>query len=200
MNIVIRIASPDDAAALSGIYRPYVEGETVTLEYIAPAAEEFAGRIRDTLAEFPYLVCEADGVPVGYAYAHRYKQRFGYRYCAELSIYLDKRYHRCGIGGRLYRALIELLSRMGYKNLYATVTDPNPASVGLHENFGFREVGRERLAGYKFGTWHDVMLLQRLIDSHEETKDETKWNDRPLRFDELDKRTVDEILTNASSK
>lgn len=65
---------------------------------------------------------------VGYSYAHRYKERFGYRFCAELTVYLKEGFGKKRLGTRLYSAVIELLGLMGYRNLYGIVTDPNPAA------------------------------------------------------------------------
>ena len=86
--IKFRPVKPCDAAALVEIYRPYVEVRTASLEYDTPSVAEFTRRIETISAEFPYIVCELDGRIIGYAYAHRYKERFGYRFCAELTIYL----------------------------------------------------------------------------------------------------------------
>ena len=179
------------------ISRPYVEHATVTLEHDVPTLDEFCGRIREVSEEFPWLVCEMDGVIVGYAYAHRYKVRFGYRFCAELSVYIDENCRAMGLGRRLYGALIELLTRMGYKNLYGIVTDPNPASFALHEAMGFFESGREHLAGNKFGDWHDVVHFERIIGPHEVTADPAHWRDCPKSFDELG-QAADEILQHFS--
>ena len=185
MSVVLRRAALTDAAALLEIYRPYVENTSVTLEYDVPAVEEFAGRIREFTEDFPYLVCEVDGEIAGYAYAHRYKVRFGYRFCAELSVYIREDMRGHGLGRRLYGALIELLTMMGYKNLYGIVTNPNPPSFALHEAMGFREAGREHLAGFKRGEWRDVVLFERYIGGHENAADTAHWRDCPLRFDEL---------------
>ena len=182
MSVILRQVRESDAAALSEIYRPYVENNTATLEYDPPSAEEFADRIREISAEFPYIVCEYDGETVGYAYAHRYKARFGYRFCAELSVYIREDYRRLGLGKRMYRALIELLTRMGYTNLYGTVTDPNPGSFALHLEFGFYETGREHSAGVKFGEWHDVVIFEKLVGTHERLAD---FRERPLTIGEL---------------
>jgi phosphinothricin acetyltransferase len=46
--------------------------------------------------------------------------------------------------------------RQGFRNLYAGITLPNEASVGLHEALGFRPVGVYGNVGYKLGRWHDV--------------------------------------------
>lgn len=170
--MLLRPANEEDAASLVEIYRPYVEVETASLEYDTPSIEEFSQRIRSISADFPYIVCEENGFPVGYAYAHRYKERFGYRFCAELTVYVKKGNSGRGIGSMLYSALTELLEMMGYLNLYAVVTDPNPGSTALHRSFGFTETGREHIAGVKFGKWYDVMLFEKLIGTHEDLTNE----------------------------
>ena len=100
-------------------------------------------------------------------------------------IYILPEYRGKGLGRRLYGALIELLAMMGYRNLYGIVTNPNPPSFALHTAMGFRETGREHLAGFKRGEWRDVVLFERHIGGHENTADTAHWRDCPLRFDEL---------------
>ena len=58
MSYVLRVARPEDAAALLEIYAPYVTDTAITFEYDIPSTEEFAGRIAQTLARYPYLVAE----------------------------------------------------------------------------------------------------------------------------------------------
>jgi len=43
----------------------------------------------------------------------------------------------------------------------------NPASIRLHEKFGFRHAGRLQSVGFKFERWLDTILMQRsrVIDS-----------------------------------
>lgn len=192
MELSLRSASVDDTDTLLAIYRPYVERSSATLEDDVPTREEFAERIRGTLAEFPYIVCEKDGKVVGYAYAHKYKQRIGYRFCAELSVYVAEDCRGAGVGRRLYGALIELLENMRYTNLYGIVTDPNPGSFALHAAFGFRETGREHLSGVKFGEWHDVVLFEKLIAPHEPLTDDP--HRMPLTISDLGQDRFAEIL------
>ena len=86
-KFVIRKATENDAESLLKIYEPYITNTTITFEYDVPTAEAFADRIRETAAAFPYLVCECDGVIMGYAYAHRIRERAAYDWDAELSIW-----------------------------------------------------------------------------------------------------------------
>ena len=193
MDITLRLAAPSDAAKLIEIYRPYVEKTTVTFEYDTPSEDEFAARIRAFSAEFPFIVCEIDGEIVGYAYAHKYGERFSFRYSAELSVYAAESHCGKGIGRVLYGALIELLGAQGYKNLYALVAAPNPASFALHKAFGFREVGRANGVGYKFGKWIDLVTLERIVGEKNEVRDSAKWRECPLTTAELGDKT-NEIL------
>ena len=164
----------------------YVEIGTASLEYDTPLVEEFGRRLESISAEFPYIVCEVDGEVVGYSYAHRYKERFGYRFCAELTVYLKEGFGKKRLGTRLYSAVIELLGLMGYRNLYGIVTDPNPGSFALHKS------GREHLAGVKFGEWHDVVLFEKLIAPHEPLTDDPRG--LPPTLPELGRDRFAEIL------
>ncbi|MBQ2766346.1 MAG: N-acetyltransferase [Clostridia bacterium] len=186
MNITLRFAAPSDAAKLIEIYRPYVEGTTVTFEYDTPSEEEFSRRIVEFSRDFPYLVCESDGEVIGYAYAHRYGERFSFRFSTELSIYLAPSARGKGVGTRLYGALIELLTLMGYKNLYALVSCPNPESFAFHEKFGFKEVGRANGVGYKFGKWIDLATLERVVGDKDDTEDRALWHACPKRIGDID--------------
>ena len=159
----IRQAAAQDAAALLEIYRPFITDTVVTFEYEVPAAAEFAARITDTLACFPYLVCERDGKPVGYAYAHRIRERAAYDWAVELSIYLAPEAQGQGVGTVLYRCLIDLLDRQNIRILYGCVTLPNEGSRRLHEKLGFALTGVWHGSGWKFGQWHDVGWFEKRL-------------------------------------
>lgn len=193
MDIKLRLADPSDASSLLEIYRPYVEATAVSFECEVPSEAEFRERICDFSSEFPYIVCEFKGRPIGYAYARRYKARHAYRFSAELSIYIDMNHRSRGIGRILYGALIDCLVRMGYKNLYGIVTDPNPASFALHKSLGFSEAGREHLIGFKFGEWHDVVLFERTCGEKITVTDPTMWDEKPTSVKDAE-ACVHEIL------
>lgn len=125
----IRFAAPDDAAALLRIYAQYIE-TPITFEYTLPSEEEFARRIRDIQAVYPYLVYIEDGEVLGYAYAHRFQERAAYQWGAELSVYLDRGCVSHGIGSQLYTLLLELLRLQNVRTAYALVTLPEHEERG----------------------------------------------------------------------
>lgn len=164
--IQIRMAEEADAMDLLNIYKPYIE-TPITFECEVPSIETFSQRIREITADYPYLVCETDGKIVGYAYAHRHKERAAYRWNAELSIYIDEQDAGRGIGKMLYHALIHILVLQNVKNVYGGVTMPNPKSEGLHKFFGFQAVGIYHNTGYKCGKWHDVIWFEKQIGEYD---------------------------------
>lgn len=160
--MTIRLATLEDAPALLAIYAKYIR-TPITFEYDLPSQKEFAQRIGETLPDYPYLVCERQGCPVGYAYAHRQKERAAYQWNAELSVYLDPDNTSRGLGKAMYRALMELLLLQGIRTVYGGVTLPNAKSEGLHQSLGFSWLGTFHHTGYKNGTWHDVAWFEKAL-------------------------------------
>ena len=161
--IEIRNAQVEDAANLVAIYAPYVEKTAITFETQVPTVEDFENRIKKTMEKFPYLVAIEEGQIVGYAYASTYYARAAYDWTVELSVYVQKEARGKGVGTLLYTALEEELTTRGFKNFLACIALPNPASIALHEKRGYEQVAHFKKVGYKFGTWHDIVWLQKSL-------------------------------------
>ncbi len=154
--IAVRLADRRDAADIAAIYRPFVTSTIISFEIDPPDEAQMADRMAHTIVRYPWLVVECDGRIAGYAYATRHRERAAYQWSVDTSAYLHPDYWRKGLGRRLYRSLIAILTAQGFVNAYAGITLPNPASVGLHEAVGFQPLGVYRSVGYKLGAWHDV--------------------------------------------
>lgn len=152
----IRPATPDDAAAIVDIYNHYVATTVISFEERPVTADEMAGRIRDVTAVLPWLVYEADGRVIGYAYATRWRVRSAYRFAAETSVYLAPGQGGQGIGSALYTELLEQLRAREIHMAIGGIAQPNPASVALHERLGFEKVAHFKQVGRKFDRWIDM--------------------------------------------
>lgn len=194
MSILFRPATPADAKPLLDIYSPYVLKTCISFEDTVPTVAEFESRIKSTLPKFPYIVCESNGKPLGYAYAHSYRSRAAYSWGAELSVYVDESSHHSGIGTALYTALIELLRNMNYQTVYGIVTSPNPKSEKLHEKLGFKNCGVMPKCGYKLGQWVDITNFELEIGSFPSAPTQ------PLTMNDLSAQAVQSIFDNAASK
>ena len=173
MAVQLRVATPEDAAALAEIYAPYVRETAITFEYAVPSAAEFAGRIAHTLEKFPYLVAENDGEIVGYAYAGVFHPRAAYQWCAEMSVYVKRDVRRMGVGRKLYDAMETILCIQRLTNVEACIAVPSAPdahltmdSVRFHEKMGYRMVGAFHQCGYKFDTWYDMVWMEKHIGEH----------------------------------
>ena len=168
-KLKLRIAAPDDAAALLAIYKPYVENTTITFEYDVPTLEEFTARIAHTLERYPYLIALSDGEPVGYAYAGPFKNRAAYAWAVELSVYVRKDFRGTGIGKALYAAMEEVLRRQHVTNLNACITYPSVGSEQFHEKLGYTTVAHFHKCGYKLGRWLDMIWMEKILAEHADT-------------------------------
>lgn len=152
----IRLATEADAPAVHAIYAPIVRDTIISFEYEPPAMDEMCRRIARTLIRYPWLIYERDGEVLGYAYASQHSERAAYQWSVNVSVYVSADARRMGVGRALYRQLFALLRVQGFVNVYAGITLPNAASVGLHEAMGMTPIGVYHRVGYKFGAWHDV--------------------------------------------
>lgn len=164
--ITIRASTDADLPAITAIYGWNVLNGLGTFEEDPPNQDEMTRR-RATVLErgLPYLVAEADGVVLGYAYAGPFRLRAAYRYTVEDSIYVSPDAVGQGVGKALLKALIEACEALGLRQMCAVIGDSgNAASIGLHAAMGFEQRGVFPAMGHKFGRWVDLVWMQRPLN------------------------------------
>lgn len=173
-DFIIRPVSADDAAAVAQIYRPYVENSAVTFEDVPPDAAEMRRRILATTEKYPYLVAVLNGEIIGYVYAGAFKPRIGYRFSVETSIYIKQGFLGHGYGRALYNELEKELKKLGIKNVNACIAfarQPDEhldnSSRDFHSRLGYTPAGTFHQCAYKFGTWYDMMWMEKFIAEHD---------------------------------
>ena len=153
---MIREATIQDATAITAIYNYYIKNSVITFEEEQLTSDQMAQRIMNISKEYPYLVYEEEGKILGYAYATKWKERSAYRFSAEATIYLHHEEKGRGRGTKLFSALLDEIKKSTVHSLVGGIALPNPASVALHEKFGFKKLARFEQIGYKHGKWIDV--------------------------------------------
>ena len=189
MQYTIRPVSVSDAEELLAIYAPYVENTAVSFEYEVPTAEEFKNRIETISARLPYLAAvDEKGTILGYAYAAPFKTRKAYDWSVEATIYLRSDCRRMGLGKALYGELERRLKEIGILNMNACIAYPTTDedahltfdSPRFHEKMGFAPVGTFHQSGYKFGTWYDMIWMEKMLGEHTDSQPEVRfgqWKD-----------------------
>ena len=67
------------------------------------------------------------------------------------------------MGTQLYKSLFAALLGEDIHRAYAGIALPNPASVALHERFGFKKVAHFTEQGRKFGRYWDVAWYEKAL-------------------------------------
>jgi L-amino acid N-acyltransferase YncA len=164
--MLIRDATAADVPALTAIYAHHVLHGTGTFEEEPPPEAVMAQRLADVHSRgWAWLVAEApEGTVLGYAYYSQFRDRSGYRHCAEDAIYVRDDVRGQGVGKALVQALLDRAEAAGFRQMLAVIGDSeNVGSIGLHVSLGFRQAGVLKSAGLKFGRWVDVVLMQKSL-------------------------------------
>ena len=159
---LIRDAQESDAEAIAGIYAHHVLHGTASFDLDPPPPEAMQRKLRAVLeSQWPFLVADIDGAVVGYAYATQFRDRAAYRFTCENSIYVHPDWTGQSIGRALLEALVARSAQCGFGTMVAVIGGGEPASIALHANCGFAEVGRLRAVGWKKERWLDSVYMQR---------------------------------------
>jgi len=164
-GIVVRPSREGDVAQIAAIYGYHVLHGLASFEEVPPDIDEFASRRRDILAlGLPYLVAERSGSVIGYCYAGPYRTRSAYRFTVEDSIYVDEAEVGRGLGRALLATLLDRCGELGYRQMVAVIGGSETwPSIRLHAALGFTQVGLLPAVGFKFGSWVDIVLMQRAL-------------------------------------
>ena len=162
-SLFIRPSLPGDLATIRDIYAHSVSNGASSFELEPPDLPEMARRRDAVLGRgWPWLVAQAGGQVVGYAYADVFRPRPAYRFTVEDSIYLDPQASRRGIGRMLLAELVARCAQRGARQMLAVIGDSaSRGSIELHRGLGFEPCGLLRDVGWKVDRWRDVVLMQR---------------------------------------
>lgn len=163
----IRPATAADMAAVARIYDHYILHTPVTFDTEPKPVREWEEAFRRDVVEGPYqfLVAEVAGEVAAYTHTYVFNQRCAYETSIAVSVYTDPAHLGAGLGRALYAELFDrVLPGRGFHRAYAGIALPNPASVALHESFGFVRRAHYTEVGRKFAQWWDVAWFEKALD------------------------------------
>lgn len=162
-KLIVRPGTEQDLEQLNGIYNEYVKETHFTFD-VEPMTIEARGEWFShygTAGRHRLLVAVEDEAVVGFACSSRFRPKPGYETSVETTIYLAADAVGRGAGSRLYTQLFQALEGEDVHRAYAGIALPNPASVALHERFGFKRVAHFTEQGRKFGRFWDVAWFEK---------------------------------------
>ncbi|PRY69542.1 phosphinothricin acetyltransferase [Glaciihabitans tibetensis] len=162
----IRAAEPQDLPHIREIYNHYVRNSTVTFDEKAITLTELRRKFaKAQKLGMPYIVAVSPrGLILGYAYVYPWKEKAAYRFTVENSIYLGPASTGKGLGKALMQELITRSKAAGIKEIIAVIADKGAdASIQMHKNFGFKDIGHMGRVGFKFDRWLGTVLMQKSL-------------------------------------
>lgn len=163
---LLRDVRADDLPDVREIYNYYVANSTVTFDEDAMTLAEWRDKFYYlSRLGMPFIVAESpSGQILGYALVSPWKQKKAYRFTVENSIYLGAASTGKGLGRVLLAELISRSKTAGLKEIIAVIADQGAdASIKLHRDFGFEEIGRMGKVGFKFERWLGTILMQKSL-------------------------------------
>ncbi len=156
--VAVRPLTADDWPAVEAIYAAGIATGNATFETEPPTWEQFdAGRASD----LRLVAVDNHGTILGSAAAAGVSDRSVYAGVVEHSVYIDPHAQGHGVGRRLLNALVELCEDRGIWTVQSGILPENTASLALHEQCGFRVVGRRERIGAHHGRRRDVVFVER---------------------------------------
>ena len=146
------------------IYNYYVVNSFANFEEKKVSLSDFTDNYKNiTNKKLPYLAAIIDKKLVGIAYLNKFRDKSGYRFAFENTIYIHNDYLKKGIGSRLLKELITLSKKnKEIKKIVAVIGSiDSVGSIKVHKKLGFKNCGRLKKIGFKKGKWIDSIIMQK---------------------------------------
>jgi L-amino acid N-acyltransferase YncA len=157
MNFSIRNFVRTDWPSVSEIYRQGLAGRNATFETSVPDYETWIKKFNANLL----WVAVGKHEVVGWAGLQPISTRKVYEGVMEVTIYIHTDFSGQGIGTALMKHLITESEKAGVWTLHASIFPENTASIKLHLQAGFREIGYREKVGQLDGKWRNTVLFER---------------------------------------
>lgn len=160
---MIRPAIPADVPAVTRIINQVIRDTTITVTSVEKTEADVMAMITERRKlGHELFVAEADGI-VGYATYAQFRPSPGYLRTMEHSVALTEAAQGRGFGRALMAAVEAHARAAGAHVMVAAITADNLASIRFHKGLAYEQVGLMPQVGYKFGRYHDLVLMQKIL-------------------------------------
>ena len=164
MEITIRQANENDLEAILEIVNYSILHTTANYNYDVQTLEIQRKWLQQKHEQnFPVIVATQDNKVLGFGTYGMFREKIGYQFTVEHSIYVAPDLIAKGIGKLLMCELIELAKKQKIHTMIGGIDASNTYSIDFHKKFGFTECGIIREAGFKFDRWLDLQFMQLLL-------------------------------------
>lgn len=165
MDIRIREATPDDAAAIVGILNPIIEAGAYTV-LDGPLSIEDE---RQYITCFPqrgvfHVAVSPEGSLVGFQSVEPFASYArAFDHVATIGTYVQLEQRRQGIGSRLAAATFEAARGRGFEKLFTYVRADSSGSLAFYLRLGFRVVGTAQRQARIGEAYVDEIIIEHFL-------------------------------------
>lgn len=164
--LTLRAATPTDAPAIAAIWNPIIRDTVITFNPVERAPAEIASLIETRHAEGRAFLVAADSTTLlGFATYDQFRPGPGNARSMEHTINLAPVARGKGAGRALLAALEDHAAQAGHHLMVAAITGSNTGSIAFHAALGYQHVGLMPHIGWKFGSYHDLVLMQKFLSA-----------------------------------
>ena len=166
MDLIIRDATPGDAAGIVGVFNPIIEAGCFTAfdtPFTVEAERSYLAKLKERDI-FHVAVRVDDNAVVGFqsmepfaAYSHAFD------HVGILGTYVDLGSRRQGVANRLFQATFEAARRKHYEKLFTYIRADNPDAVATYQSQGFRIVGTAHRHVKLQSRYVDEIIVERVL-------------------------------------
>ncbi|MDG1471869.1 MAG: GNAT family N-acetyltransferase [Ascidiaceihabitans sp.] len=160
---MIRTANASDASAITALWNNIIEDTSITFTTIPKTEDE----IRQIIADTARLVhvAQHNGAFAGFALVGPFRGGPGYAHTVEHTVYLHTSAQGNGLGSHLMHALMSAAIVAGHHVMVGAISGTNSSAIAFHKTIDFQNVGVIEQAGRKNGDWHDLVLMQKILQN-----------------------------------
>jgi phosphinothricin acetyltransferase len=181
-GVTLREATLADVPAICDIHTQGIADRVATLDVEPHTLAEQVEWLHRHGMRYPVIVAAQDAQIVGWASLNPFSSRAAYRFVADLSVYVERRWRGKGLGTILLHEIIARARALGYHKIVLSAFPSNTPGMRLYEKFGFRTVGIYREQGLVDGRWVDTIIMEKLLSDSDRPGSER----RRARGDRLD--------------
>jgi len=166
MKLRIESISAEHLKDAHKIYNYYIVNSFSNFEEKKLSFKDFYKNYKNIIdKKLPYLVALDNEKVVGIVYLNKFRDKSGYRFAFENTIYVHNEYVKQGIGSKLLKELIIVSKKnKNIKIIVAVIGSiDSKRSLKIHQKLGFKKLGVLKKIGFKNGKWIDSILLQKNI-------------------------------------
>ena len=163
-SITLRLARGGDNAQIAAIWNDAVAGPSFTTDTEPRTGEGQRGWLASHDDDHPVIVAVDGDEVLAYGSLSPYRDKPAFRATVEDSVYVKAGRRGAGLGALVLAELLRLARERSHHAVMARIVADNEPSRRLHARLGWALVGIERATAFKHARYHDIAIMQILLD------------------------------------